>query len=64
MSNEERILKIELDYMERKADYDMKAELLRIQREQFYEANPDFSNPYMFMQVCAPPQKIEIIIVK
>lgn len=56
-------IKLDLDYMERKSRYDMECKLLEIQREQFYRENPD-APPYMYMQVTAPPQKIEIRIIE
>ena len=53
--------KWDLDYGERKRKYEMECELLRIKRDQFLAANPD--HPFkdiMFLQVTAPPQKLEI----
>jgi hypothetical protein len=58
-------IRIDLDYSRRLREYEMYAEGLRIQREQFLKDNPD--HPYketMFMQVCAPPQKVTINIIE
>lgn len=51
---------MDLDYARRKRMYDADCDLLRIQREQFYSVNPDHPFKFMFMQVAAPPQKVEI----
>lgn len=56
----ELMLKMEMDYIERKGKYDLEVELLRLQREHFYKNNPDFPIKTMYMQVTAPPQKISI----
>lgn len=53
-------LKFELDYLIAKSRYDMEAKLLRMERERFYAANPNFPYQTMFMQVTAPPQTIII----
>jgi len=44
------------------AKYNHEAELLAEQRKKFYEDNPDFWCKTMFMQVTAPPQKLELRI--
>jgi hypothetical protein len=53
-------IKLDLEYIEAKGKYDLEVELLRLKREQFYRENPDFPDPYMYMQVTAPPQRLII----
>jgi hypothetical protein len=52
----------DLDYDIRLNQYNMDTELLRIKREQFYRDNPNFPFQSMYLQVCAPPQKVNIVI--
>lgn len=57
-------IKLEMDYTERKHRYDLEAELLRLKREAFYKDNPDFWCKTMYMQVTAPPTRIQIVIIE
>lgn len=54
---------MELDYQQRLRKYNQHVEELDRQRKEFYENNPDFPIKTMFMNVIAPPQKIEIVYV-
>lgn len=53
-----------IDYEERLAKYNHEVEMLAQKRKEFYEANPDFWCKTMYINVCAPPQKIEIREIK
>lgn len=64
MSWEDLKKKLDLDYDQRMLEYEMQTEMLRIKREQFYRDNPDLPFKTMYMQVCAPPQRIIINIIK
>lgn len=52
-------VQMEVSYFERKYAYDRQVEEMRIMREDFYRENPDFPIKTMFMNVCAPPMRIE-----
>jgi hypothetical protein len=52
------------DYEARLAKYNHEVEVLAEKRRKFYEENPDFWCKTMYINVCAPPQKIEIREIK
>jgi hypothetical protein len=62
MSTLREVITYPKDYEARMAKYNHEAELLEIKRKEFYEANPNFPIKTMFMQVIAPPQKLELRI--
>jgi hypothetical protein len=45
-------------------EYKHHVEMLEIKRKKFYEDNPDFPYKTMYMNVIAPPVKIELKMVK
>ncbi len=51
---------IPADYETRLKKYNEEVKALEEQREKFYKENPDFPIKTMYMNVIAPPQKIEI----
>lgn len=51
---------IPIDYELRLMWYNDHVRELEEQRKKFYEENPDFPIKTMYMNVIAPPQKIEI----
>ena len=51
------------DYETRLKEYNDHVKELEEKRKQFYEANPDFPIKTLYMNVIAPPQKIELIYV-
>ncbi len=53
-------LEIETDYQKRLKVYNDYVAKLEQQRKEFYEKNPDFPIKTMFMNVIAPPLKIQI----
>jgi hypothetical protein len=64
MSNEQIQAEMDLSYQQRLKAYEIQVDSLRVQREAFYAANPDCPIKTMFMNVCAPPQRIELRIIK
>jgi hypothetical protein len=50
----------EQEYEARLKEYNRQNAELEKQKEEFYEANPDFPIKTMYMQVIAPPQKVSI----
>lgn len=56
-------LKLDLDYIERKKEYDAHVSELKTLRDKFYSDNPDFPIKTMYMNVIAPPTKISINII-
>lgn len=51
-------IEIELKYRRRLVEYNYHVQQLEEQRKMFYEKNPDFPIKTMYMNVCAPPQRI------
>ncbi len=51
----------ELEYKRRLNEYNLHVEELAAKRKKFYEDNPNFPYPTMYMNVIAPPQKFTII---
>jgi len=45
-------------------EYNHHVEVMAAKRKKFYEDNPDFPYDTMFMNVLAPPQKIELRKIK
>ena len=48
------------DYEKRLKEYNTQSAELERQRKEFYKKNPDFPIKTMYMQVTAPPQKLEV----
>jgi len=55
--------RMDADYEIRLEKYKKDTAELTEKRKKFYEENPDFPIKTMYMQVCAPPQKISIKII-
>lgn len=53
-----------INYDERLRDYNIEKERLAAKREEFYRDNPNFPIKSLFLNVCAPPQKITINTIK
>lgn len=54
-------LTYQIDYNDRLKEYNKHVEELAEKRRKFYEENPQFPYKYLYMNVIAPPQKIELI---
>ena len=57
----------EIDYKIRLSEYNKHIEDLKDKKRRFIETNPDFPKEVldiMFLNVIAPPQKIEIVNIK
>ncbi len=65
MTPEELSIKLRMDYLKRKLDYDRDVVELELKRKQFLEDNPN--HPYknsMYLNVIAPPQEFIIKIIR
>lgn len=56
--------KYDADYQNRMKEYNQQVGNLRLEKEKFRSENPDFPNiDMLFMNVIAPPQRIELQII-
>lgn len=56
-----KIAEMEIIYKGKLQEYNRQTAELERLRKEFYEKNPDYPIKTMYMQVTAPPQKIQII---